>query len=257
MLDALKAILKIQDLDMKMIRLMRLKQERQKELSYIHGLREDLVKQLQAKEDEIMEVKKGSMLSETELAEAKEKIKSLEAQQVNVKKVEEFNALSQELSAAERNRIHREQRLNEVLEHLVEEEETLDKIRAHAKQGEKNSEVYEKEIIESIEHINEEGSGIKAERQGLMVDADADILKVYERLFFNKKDRVIVPVEDRTCSGCNIVLTAQHENLVRKGERLIFCEHCSRIIYWQESEELEDSVVATKKRRRRSSVGKQ
>ncbi len=35
------------------------------------------------------------------------------------------------------------------------------------------------------------------------------------------------------------MLTAQDENLVRKGERLVFCEHCSRIHYWQESEALE------------------
>ena len=47
------------------------------------------------------------------------------------------------------------------------------------------------------------------------------------------------------------MLTAQHENLVRKGENLVFCEHCSRIHYWQESEALEGTAVATKRRRRR------
>jgi predicted nucleic acid-binding Zn-ribbon protein len=67
----------------------------------------------------------------------------------------------------------------------------------------------------------------------------------------NKKDRVVVPIENRTCSGCHIALTAQHENLVRKGERLVFCEHCSRLHYWQESQVLEGTAVATKKRRRR------
>jgi hypothetical protein len=48
------------------------------------------------------------------------------------------------------------------------------------------------------------------------------------------------------------MLTAQDENLVRKGERLVFCEHCSRIHYWQESEALEGTAVATKQRRRRT-----
>ena len=42
------------------------------------------------------------------------------------------------------------------------------------------------------------------------------------------------------------MLTAQDENLVRKGERFVFCEHCSRIHYWQESEALEGTAVATK-----------
>ncbi len=77
------------------------------------------------------------------------------------------------------------------------------------------------------------------------------LLQIYERLLRNKKDRVVVPIENRTCSGCHIVLTAQHENLVRKGENLVFCEHCSRIHYWQESEAVEGTAVATKRRRRR------
>ncbi|KKL17766.1 hypothetical protein LCGC14_2482250 [marine sediment metagenome] len=61
-------------------------------------------------------------------------------------------------------------------------------------------------------------------------------------------------MENRTCSGCHIALTAQHENSVRKGERLIFCEHCSRILFWQESEDLEGLAVATKRRRRRKAL---
>ena len=85
----------------------------------------------------------------------------------------------------------------------------------------------------------------------MAVNADADTLHIYERLLRNKKDRVIVPIENRTCSGCHIALTAQHENIVRKGENIVFCEHCSRIHYWQEAEELEGTVVSTKRRRRR------
>jgi hypothetical protein len=50
------------------------------------------------------------------------------------------------------------------------------------------------------------------------------------------------------------MLTAQDENLVRKGERLVFCEHCSRIHYWQESKVLEGTTIATKQRRRRAKV---
>ena len=74
----------------------------------------------------------------------------------------------------------------------------------------------------------------------------------YERLLRNKKDRVIVSIENRTCTGCHIALTAQHENLVRKGDKISFCEHCSRIHYWSEGkEETTDGAAATTKRRRR------
>ena len=102
--------------------------------------------------------------------------------------------------------------------------------------------------------INEEGSGLKRERDGLVKDADPEALQIYERLLRNKRDRVVVPIENRTCSGCHIMLTPQHENLVRKGEKLIFCEHCSRIHYWQEREHAEDAAGAPKRRRRRATA---
>ena len=79
---------------------------------------------------------------------------------------------------------------------------------------------------------------LKTERDALAKLQIAKLLQIYERLLRNKKDRVIVPIENRTCSGCHIALTAQHENLVRKGENLVFCEHCSRIHYWQGRESL-------------------
>lgn len=73
-------------------------------------------------------------------------------------------------------------------------------------------------------------------------------------LLNNKKDRVVVPLENRVCNGCHISLTAQDENLVRKGEKLIFCEHCSRILYLPESAELEGTAIAPKRRRRRKKL---
>ncbi|MBT3393850.1 MAG: hypothetical protein HN411_01905 [Waddliaceae bacterium] len=256
MLETLNSILQIQELDMKMIRLMRVKQERQKELANIYNLRNDLHKQLDVKEQEILEIKKNVRLSETAIAEAEEKVKSLEGHQESVKKVDEFNALSHEIAAAGRQRMHKEHQRDELLEKLIEEEESLKSLQSHAKESEESSKTYEEELLGNIKHINEEGTVIKKDRDALKVGVDQEVLAIYERLFFNKKDRVVVPIENRTCSGCHIVITAQHENLVRKCERLVFCEHCSRIHYWQESAAIEESVVATKKRRRKTTTTK-
>ena len=55
---SLKPILDIQEVDMKMIRLMRLKKGRLNELQHIDSLRKELSKQQQDKEEEIIELKK-------------------------------------------------------------------------------------------------------------------------------------------------------------------------------------------------------
>ncbi len=251
MLQSLKIVLDIQELDMKMIRLMRLKKERQKELIHIDSLRQELLKQQSDKEAEIAELSRTIVSQEIKIGEIKDKIKKLEAKQNTVKKVDEFNALTQEMTSSERERIATEQIASDMIDKRNFEEEILEKIKDSLKQSEESSKALENEIREGIRLINQEGSEIKVSRDALAKTADPEVMRIYQRLLNNKKDRVIVPIENRNCSGCHIALTAQHENVVRKGERLIFCEHCSRIHYWQESEQVEGTAAATKRRRRR------
>ncbi len=251
MQEDLKEILDIQELDMKMIRLMRVKKERAKELQQIEDLRKELHQQTTLKESEIEDLGKNIQTLEQKIQEINARLKKLESQQSNLKKADEFNALTQEMTQAERERISVEQKVSDLVDKRAAEEEMLTKIRDSLKTSEESSLTLEREIQASIKLINEEGGNLKEQRDAMAKRANPEILQIYERLLRNKKDRVVVPIENRTCSGCHIVLTAQHENLVRKGGNLVFCEHCSRIHYWQESEALEGSAVATKRRRRR------
>lgn len=251
MLSDLKPFLDIQELDIKMIRLMRLKKERQKELENLNKIKADLGKQASLKEGEISELKKTIRLMEGEVKDLVENLKKLEARQNAIKKVEEFNALTHEMSTVEKEKHNKEQRLSDLYDKQTVEEDFLKNLQQTLDQTRENSKSLEAEILESIHQINSEGKVLKKERDQLIHSVDSDILRVYERLLGNKKDRVIVPIENRCCSGCHILLTAQDENLVRKGERLVFCEHCSRIHYWQESKVVEGTTVAATKRRRR------
>lgn len=254
--EALKAMLDVQELDIQMIRLMRLKRERLSELARIRSLRDDLHHQVVLKESEIIELKKQVRLIETDVTEFASKIQKLEAQQTSVRKVEEFNALTHEISALEREKAAKEQRLSDNYDKLGTEEEFLKSLKASFETTKTNSEQMEQEIKASIDAINGEGKEIMGRRSVLADKADKDIMAVYEKLLQNKKDRVIVPIENRCCSGCHIMVTAQHENVVRKGERLVFCEHCSRIHYWHEYLVGEEAAVssASARRRRRSTA---
>lgn len=251
MLKALKIILDIQELDMQMIQLMRLKAERQRDLDNIESVKNNLRTQTSTKEIEIADTKKIIRIMEEEVTDIKAKLKKLESQQGAIKKVDEFNALSHEMSQADRERVLKEQRLSDQYDKLTAEEDALKSIKKSLEATIDNSKMLETEIHDSIERINGEGRTLKTHRDQLVAKADPEVFKVYERLLHNKKDRVVVPIENRCCSGCHIMLTAQDENLVRKGERLVFCEHCSRIHFWQESEAIEGTAAATKVRQRR------
>lgn len=251
--DDLSLILDIQELDMQMLQLMRLKRERKRELENINAIKSDLSIQIKTKDSDVLELKTLIKIGEDELKEIQERLKELEHKQSAVKKVDEFNALSHEMSQADKQRALKEQNLSDLMDKLAQEEEILKNIKESLSSTAESSKVLEEEIRTRIEEINKEGSLIKKKRDDLVLESPPEIFAIYERLLRNKKDRVVVPIENRTCSGCHIQLTAQDENLVRKAERLIFCEHCSRILYWPQVEEAEQAGPTTVKGRRRRS----
>lgn len=252
MQNALKKILEIQEFDMQMIQLMQVKKLRREELDNIIAVKMDLRGQVEQKQNEIKILKASSSMMEGDVADVLAKLKKLEAMQGAIKKVEEFNALSQEMAQADREKTAKEQRLSDLFDAIAGEEDSLKEIKETLDSTTHNSKALEIEINDSINRINEEGRAIKAQRDELVKEAEPELFRIYERLLKNKKDRVVVPIENRCCSGCHIMLTAQDENLVRRGERLLFCEHCSRIHFWQESQVLEGTAVAAKPRRRRA-----
>ena len=196
---------------------------------------------------------------EQKIAEHKERIKKLEGQQTAIKKIEEFNAITKEISTLEREKGSFEQTLCNLVDKKNAEEEMYDKTKRALEESDQSNKTLEEEIREIIQEINKEGSCLKNQRDELVKDADPQTFAIYERLLRNKKDRVIVPIENRICAGCHVALTAQHENLVRKGEKLVFCEHCSRIHYIGRAAEepvaeLTAEASGTKRRRRRATA---
>jgi hypothetical protein len=250
--EDLRTILEIQEFDIQMIRLMRLKREREAELRRIHSLREDLNHQVLVKEGEVIDLKKQVKLFELDIQELKSRISKLESQQNSVKKVEEFNALTQEISGLERERAAKEQKLSDLYDKIATEEDLLKNLKSSYETSRTSSEQIEREIVASIEAINDEGQQLKKKRDELSKKAHPHMFMVYEKLIGNKKDRVVVPIENRCCSGCHILVTAQHENIVRKGEKLVFCEHCSRIHFWPEEVPSKVEEATTGRRRRRT-----
>lgn len=250
--EFLSVILKIQDIDIKLIRLMRVKRDRQKEKEKVLSLLESIREQVASKEKEVVELKKNIRMGETQIKEIQEKITKLEGQQTQVKRMDEFNALTQEITQAGRDRHTTEGRLSDLTDKLAQEEDLLSSLKKNLEMTEKNSSNLEKEIQEAIQGINSEGAALLQERKTLIPNVEPEMFAIYDRLLKNKQDRVVVPIENRTCTGCHILLTAQDENLVRRGDRMIFCEHCSRILFWQEAPKEEEQV--TKRRRRRATV---
>ncbi len=75
------------------------------------------------------------------------------------------------------------------------------------------------------------------ERDVLSEDLSKNLLFKFERIIRNKGGVGVVPVHGIICQGCHMELPQQFANEVRKNDDINFCPYCSRVLFYEESEE--------------------
>ncbi len=77
--------------------------------------------------------------------------------------------------------------------------------------------------------------GLKATREQLRRMITPVLLQRYDRLATKFRRRAVVPISRDTCSGCHVALPTARVQDVQRGEKVLTCENCGRILFWSES----------------------
>jgi predicted nucleic acid-binding Zn-ribbon protein len=152
----------------------------------------------------------------------------------------EYEALDKEIrDASEKEQQYRKD--------LQKEERVLGDLDEQMKQTAALIEQQEQELAERRAGIEAEIAektaqleGLAGEEAELIPGLDPEVLFKFERIIRNKMGRGIVAIKSGVCTGCHMILPAQFANLVRLGEEIVFCPYCSRILFYEESEQGEE-----------------
>jgi hypothetical protein len=74
----------------------------------------------------------------------------------------------------------------------------------------------------------------QAERDALAGSFASRVLEPYERLRKSRPGAAVVPLKGLQCSGCHMSVSQNVINEIRRGQKLIPCDYCSRIVYLEE-----------------------
>lgn len=217
-------------------------------------MQKEIIAQLKERKEEIDNLNEEILLYEKKLDECKGKLKKLENHQASAKKMEEFNLISKEILALEKEKNYLEQSLSNNVDKKVNEEELIETNKQLLKEAQQNARIVEEEVMETVREINKEGTSLLEKKNELVKTIEPSILNLYERLLRNKKDQVVVRIKNRTCMGCHVLLTAQHENFVRKGDKWVFCEHCSRFNFLDDEPVVNEAPAISTTRGRKKAV---
>ncbi len=219
---------------------------------------EEIPKVLATKEEMLNRLKKQYIEKNTRAEHIREKTKKLrfELEEAEKKRTEsegkmdgiatqrEYEALDKEISDAQ----EMEQRIRR---DLLREEKGLEEINGDLERDEKLIELQNSEIEKEKEKIEQQTAQKKqsleelsSEEKKITPGMDGEILFKFERIIRNKSGLGIVPVEGNVCKGCHMILPAQFVNDVRDEKGVMFCPYCSRILYYQKTEELSEDAAS-------------
>ncbi len=199
-------------------------------------------KEVQAKENELQEKQKvfeehndQRKKLDQEIKEAKDAATRYRSQLLQVKTNKEYQALLHEINTQETKISAYEE---EILEHLAQSEELSKKVEKLDKELEKNREKfvkYEEKMQQELHQVEKVLLSKKEKRERLTSGISKALLSRYEQIRRGRGGVGVVKIFGPTCDGCNAVLPPQFVAEVKKGNRILTCEQCGRILVWKEN----------------------
>lgn len=168
---------------------------------------------------------------EIEAGTLETKISKYLGQQNEVKSNEQFTALKLEIEKSREDKAKVEEK---VLESLFKEDEQKARIQSLSQQlaqAEKKAAEDKKEIQQKIADCDKSVLEKREDRKRKLAEIPSDFAEGYEKLRNNGKKIAVAEIrEDESCSGCNMNVSPQILNEIRKNIAIQRC-NCGRYLY--------------------------
>lgn len=185
-------------------------------------------------EDEMQKFTTRTRGLEQSIEETKDKIKKYKTQLLQIKTNKEYQSLLQEISTEQAKISAYEEEILDTLskgdtltKKVQQQRKELDK----TKEGIKNSQNKLKEELEKVKNLL--AAKIK-ERNDATKVVPKSLLAKYEQVKQGRKGIGVAIVSDSICKGCNALLPPQIVAEVKKGDRILICDYCGRILLWKD-----------------------
>lgn len=188
-------------------------------------------------ENEIQDVENQKVQNNAHISEFSAKIKELSKKSGAVKTEKEANALKieediakEQLDTANDEIVRLDKILEnkelfkkELLEEKSKEEQNLDEIKVS--------------ISSQMDDLEKERMNVYAKKTKLVAEMNQKVLSFYEKIRKWAKNTAVVPVKKQACYGCFMKIYDKTYLSVIKGEEIITCPHCGRILYKEQEDQ--------------------
>lgn len=213
-----------------------------KHIAAIERALEGHLRKLEADKAALAANQKDRKKIEGDIQVNEQKISKLRDQMLGAKTNEQYRAFQHEIEFLEKEIRKFEDRILE----LMSESETLDanvkKADAALKEEKKVVEAEKAKARESTAADQASLDQLRKERAEVSSKLPAATLAAYERISKKRNGVAVAEASGGRCSACQITLRPQHFQDLRRGDKLMFCESCGRILYYNPPVNVEDGT---------------
>lgn len=208
---------------------------------------EAMVQQLEALEgeqalklQELEELQKQRREAETDVADLEEGIKDSRKRLLSIKKDIEYKAMLKEIAFKEDQRDQKETRVLELMEAIEALTGLLGGLEQQIAANRQALDHRETEVAAQEAKLRKQRAELEKQRLGLREGLPPALLKRYEFINRGRNGGAVAEVRRGVCMGCHMNILPQQFIDLQKGEEILQCPHCQRILYWLGEEEGEE-----------------
>lgn len=228
----LELLIQIQTLDSEISKLEEIKKSIPEQIERVEKEFALFQKELNLAKEEQIRLQKELKSKEIDVEAEKGKMLKTQRTLLQVKTNKEYAAALAEIEAIKSKISSIEDALLELMEKIEDQKARIAEKTKIVAQKDKERKERLREKGDESKRIGEELASRLEKRGKLLAMLDGDALKLYIKIGDSRKGLAVVPVRDNACQGCFILLTPQMVQEIRTNDNLIFCSHCSRILFW-------------------------
>jgi hypothetical protein len=184
--------------------------------------------------DEKMDILKEQQKKLTnEIDEDAGKIKKSKNKLMLVGNTKEYHAMMREMDSLEKLNRMRDDEQTAVREELTRQTEATSSLTEEMSDVQEQYGALKTTLDERLEKASKKLDSLGRKRKKACKAVPPPILGRYEFIRERMENPVIVPVSHGVCSGCNIMIPPQSYNDLQRGQQILSCPNCQRLIYWK------------------------
>jgi len=244
LLPELKRLVDLQELD-KVIREVTQGLERlPEELRAENAALEKMQAEHDAQSQELENLKKQRQETEKEVAEMESGIKKSRQRLMEIKSNIEYKAMLKEIAFKEDQRDQKETKVLELLELMGAQNQAIAEQDQRLQEQRQVVAGRSSEVEAQVAKLKGEMAVLEKQRKELRKGVSAPLLKRYEFIRQRRNGTAIAPVHEGVCLGCHMNILPQQFIDLQKGQEILQCPHCQRILYWQDDEEALEAALS-------------